>query len=286
MTIKVEPRLLYRAGEWSAIDAEQAGWTYLSFAVEQLEAEAQITLPSSEREIALVPLKGSFLVRAEGEQWRIGRRRSVFDGRGECLYLPRDTAVAIEALSDGELALCGAICERRREPVHVRVEDVEAETRGSGNATRQIATLIAPEFPAEKLLIVEVWTPGGNWSSYPPHKHDEERAGEAILEETYYFRTADQSGFALQRLYSPEREFDASWAVRDGDLLLVPWGYHTTCAAHGRDLYYLNVLAGPSPTRTLQAFFDPALDQTRESWAAMATDPRVPLVPGTGSLEP
>lgn len=277
-------RLIYRAGEWSRIEPEDAGWTYLSFAVKRLAEGDEINLPTSKQEVALVPLSGTLTVEADGERWNIGGRTSVFDGLGDCLYLPRDTTATVRASMAAEVALAGAVCEQRREPVHVKARDVPTECRGSGNATRQISTLIPPEFPAEKLLIVEVWTPGGNWSSYPPHKHDEERTGEAILEETYYFRTSDPSGFALQRLYSPERAFDASWTVMDGDLLLVPWGYHTTCAAHGRDLYYLNVLAGPAKERTLQAFFDPALEAIRESWPQMAPDSRVPLVSGTGSL--
>ena len=128
--------------------------------------------------------------------------------------------------------------------------------RGSGNATRQINHIIKPEFPAERLLVVEVFTPSGNWSSYPPHKHDEDNPpGEVVLEETYYFRT--EAGFAVQRLYSPRHGLDLTETVRDGDLMLVPYGYHTTAAAHGYDLYYLNALAGDR--RSMASADDPGL---------------------------
>jgi 5-deoxy-glucuronate isomerase len=159
----------------------------------------------------------------------------------------------------------------------VRPEEVEIEVRGAGNATRQINHIVTPEFPAERLLVVEVFTPAGNWSSYPPHKHDEDRPpGEVVLEETYYYRTARPEAFAVQRLYSPRHGADVTVTVRDGDLMLVPWGYHTTAAAHGYDLYYLNALAGDR--RSMAAADDPELAWVRPSWETMEKDPRVPLV--------
>jgi 5-deoxy-glucuronate isomerase len=158
--------------------------------------------------------------------------------------------------------------------VLVRPEDVEIEVRGAGNATRQINHIVKPEFPAERLLVVEVFTPAGNWSSYPPHKHDEDHPpGEVVLEETYYFRT---DGWAVQRLYSPRHDLDLTETVRDGDLMLVPYGYHTTAAAHGYDLYYLNALAGDR--RSMAAADDPDLAWIRGAWAELEPDPRVPLV--------
>jgi 5-deoxy-glucuronate isomerase len=161
--------------------------------------------------------------------------------------------------------------------VLVRPEDVELEVRGAGNATRQINHIVKPEFPAERLLVVEVFTPSGNWSSYPPHKHDEDGPpGEVVLEETYYYRTARPEAFAFQRLYSPRHDVDVTVTVRDGDLMLVPWGYHTTAAAHGYDLYYLNALAGDR--RSMAASDDPDLAWIRSAWDAIEPDPRVPLV--------
>ena len=190
-----------------------------------------------------------------GRRWELGGRESVFDGMPWALYLPRDTRLPRRA-PEGEVAICGARCETRRVPVLIRPEDVEVEVRGAGNATRQINHIVKPEFPAERLLVVEVFTPSGNWSSYPPHKHDEDQPpGEVVLEEIYYFRTATPEAFAVQRLYSPRHGLDVTETVRDGDLMLVPYGYHTTAAAHGYDLYYLNALAGDR--RSMAAADDP-----------------------------
>jgi 5-deoxy-glucuronate isomerase len=261
--------LLLRAGTWEQVTPESAGWKYLHFGLRSGSFASQ----TGGGEIALVPLSGRVRVEAEGESWELGGRVSVFSGMPWALYLPRETAYSVEA--EGEVAICGALCERRRDPVLVRPEDVEIEVRGAGNATRQINHILKPEFPAERLLVVEVFTPSGNWSSYPPHKHDEDNApGEVILEETYYFRT---DAFAVQKLYSPRHGLDVTETVRDGDLMLVPYGYHTTAAAHGYDLYYLNALAGDR--RSMAAADDPELAWIRGAWAGLEPDPRVPLVP-------
>ena len=191
------------------------------------------------------------------------------------LYLPRETSYRVEG--DAELAVCGALCERRREPVSIRPEDVEIEVRGAGNATRQINHIVKPEFPAERLLVVEVFTPSGNWSSYPPHKHDEDRPPDEVkLEEVYYYRTPAEPAFAFQRLYSPQRGVDETWTVRGGDVVLVPYGYHPFTAAPGYDFYYLNALAGDH--HSMANTDDPALAWIRDTWAELPRDPRVPLV--------
>jgi 5-deoxy-glucuronate isomerase len=177
------------------------------------------------------------------------------------------------------VAVCGARADERFEPRAIPPEDVEIEVRGSGNATRQINHIIKPQFPAQRLLVVEVFTPAGNWSSYPPHKHDEDRPpDEVVLEEVYYYRTALEpaGAFAVQRLYSPQHGIDLTETVRDGDLMLVPHGYHTTCAAHGYDLYYLNGLAGDR--RSMAAADDPSLAWVRSAWSGLEPDRRVPLV--------
>ena len=261
---------LLRAGDWEQVTPESAGWRYLFFGVRQ----GSFTAETGDAEIALVPLGGRCRVEADGAQWELGGRDSVFEGMPWALYLPRDTAYRVEGIGALEVAICGARCERRREPVLVRPEDVEIEVRGAGNATRQINHTLKPEFPAERLLVVEVFTPSGNWSSYPPHKHDEDDPpGEVVLEETYYFKT---DAFAVQKLYSPRHGLDVTETVRDGDLMLVPYGYHTTAAAHGYDLSYLNALAGDR--RSMASADDPDLHWTRGAWATMKADPRVPLV--------
>jgi 5-deoxy-glucuronate isomerase len=263
--------LLLRAGAWEQVTPESAGWSHLGFGVRAGSFESE----TGEFEIALVPLAGRFRVESDGASWELGGREHVFAGMPWALYLPRDSGYRVEGT--GELAICGARCTERREPVLVEPSDVEIEVRGSGNATRQINHLLKPEFPAERLLVVEVYTPSGNWSSYPPHKHDEDRPpGEVVLEETYYFRTSASDAFAVQRLYSPRHGLDLTETVRDGDLLLVPYGYHTTAAAHGYDLYYLNALAGDR--RSMAAADDPALAWIREAWGTLTPDPRVPLV--------
>jgi 5-deoxy-glucuronate isomerase len=263
--------LLLRDGTWQNVTPETAGWQYLSFGVRT----GSFTEESGEFELALVPLSGRFEVSCGGDSWWIGGREHVFAGMPSALYLPRDSSFRVDGA--GELAICGARCEHRREPRLVEPDDVEVEVRGAGNATRQINHLLKPEFPAERLLVVEVFTPSGNWSSYPPHKHDEDRPpGEVVLEETYYFRTPAAEAFGVQRLYSPRHSLDLTETVRDGDVLLVPYGYHTTAAAHGYDLYYLNALAGDR--RSMAAADDPELAWIREAWDDLEPDARVPLV--------
>ncbi|MGI9111691.1 MAG: 5-deoxy-glucuronate isomerase [Gaiellaceae bacterium] len=259
--------LLLKRDAWDSVTPASAGWSQLSFRV----ATGRLEGASGDEELCLVPLGGACRVEPRARRGSSGARR-VFDGMPWALYLPRDTGYALETA--GDVAICGARCERRHEPVLIRPEDVAIEVRGAGNATRQINHILPPEFPAERLLVVEVFTPAGNWSSYPPHKHDKDApAGEVVLEETYYYRT---DGFALQRLYCPERDVDLTETVRDGDLMLVPWGYHATCAAHGYDLYYLNALAGRR--RSMAASDDPELAWVRSSWESVEPDPRVPLV--------
>jgi 5-deoxy-glucuronate isomerase len=153
--------------------------------------------------------------------------------------------------------------------------DVRVEVRGAGNATRQINHIITPDFPADRLEVVEVYTPSGNWSSWPPHKHDtDDMPREAILEEVYHYRFRRPEAWGVQRLYGGSVE--GLWAVRDAETVIVRDGYHPFVATHGDDAYYLNALAGDH--RTMACSFDPVLDHVRDEWASMAPDPRVPLV--------
>jgi 5-deoxy-glucuronate isomerase len=272
------PKILTKG--WDPIQPADAGWTYISFAVHTLLAGGTLALPADGQERALVPLSGIAEVEADGRSWRFGGRVSVFDGLGWCLYVPLDTAVTLTAVSDLEIAVAAAPAKTRYAVALVGPDDIDIELRGGGNASRQVGSLMLPDFAADRLHVIEVWTPGGNWSSFPPHKHERDQNGEAQLEETYYYRLRDpDNGWAVQRVYSPEREFDLVQTVRDGDLLIIPWGYHTTVAAHGHDLYYLNILAGPAPTRTLQAYQDPCLKDTQDAWAAVGIDDRLPFVP-------
>jgi 5-deoxy-glucuronate isomerase len=271
--------LLLRHDEFDVVDPVSAAWRYLSFRVEHLRDGEQVSRRTGDEEIALVPLGGRCAVESGGERWELGERATVFEGMPWALYLPRDTEYTLSALGDVEVAVPGALADERFEPRLVTPSDVEIEVRGSGNATRQINHILKPEFPAQRLLVVEVFTPAGNWSSYPPHKHDEDHPpGEVVLEEIYYFRTQSEppGAFAVQRLYSPQHGTDLTETVRDGDIMLVPHGYHTTAAAHGYDLYYLNGLAGDR--RSMASADDPALAWIRPAWANLEPDPRVPLV--------
>jgi 5-deoxy-glucuronate isomerase len=271
--------LLLRDGEWDVVDPGSAGWRYLSFRVDRLRDGENVTRNTGGEEIALVPLGGRCAVDTGGERHELGGRASVFDGMPWALYLPRDTEYTMTALGDVEVAVSGALADERLEPRLVTPKDVEIEVRGSGNATRQINHILKPEFPAQRLLVVEVFTPAGNWSSYPPHKHDvDDPPGEVVLEEVYYYRTQSEppGAFAVQRLYSPQHGTDVTETVRDGDIMLVPHGYHTTAAAHGYDLYYLNGLAGDR--RSMASADDPELAWIRPAWADLEPDPRVPLV--------
>jgi 5-deoxy-glucuronate isomerase len=146
-------------------------------------------------------------------------------------------------------------------------DDIDVEIRGAGNAARQINHIIKPDFPAHRLLVVEVFTPSGNWSSFPPHKHDvSQMPVESDLEEIYYYRIQPDDGFGLQRLYTADGSFDHAWVIKDGDLLLVHEGYHAFVVAHGYTGYYLNILAGDEEVRTMQPSDDRAYAWVRGTW--------------------
>jgi 5-deoxy-glucuronate isomerase len=250
------------------------------FEVRQLRAGERLTVGGDAIEWGIVPLAGRARVECGGDTTALGGRASVFEARGDCFYLPAERRASVHAETDLQLALCGALAagsgSGRPQPIGAASRDIEL--RGSGNASRQVHALIGPDFPAHRLHVIEVWTPGGNWSSYPPHKHDEEGVDETVLDETYYFRTRQPEGFALQRLYSEPHALDLTTVVRDGDLLRIPFGFHTTCAGHGFDLYYLNVLAGPQRERSLAAREDPCFAGIRDAWTDTPMDPRLPLV--------
>jgi 5-deoxy-glucuronate isomerase len=250
-----------------SVDPEQAGWEFCSLAVLSLAAGATWTGSSGRDEIALVPLSGACRVESHGQTWEIGGRPGVVAEPTSSLYLPIDTEYAITATSPLEIAICGSRAEQPFQPKLIGANEVLIEIRGAGNAAREIRHIIKPDFPAQRLLVVEVITPSGNWSSYPPHKHDvQNMPAEADLEEIYYYRIDPPEGFALQRLYTADGRIDNAWTVRDGDLLLVPEGYHAFAVAHGYTGYYLNILAGADPVRTMQPVDDPVHGWTRTTW--------------------
>jgi 5-deoxy-glucuronate isomerase len=229
------------------VTPESAGWDYVGFEVFWLEEGQAVERQTGEEEVCLVLLSGLCNVSIEGEEWRdIGGRESVFDGPPCALYLPPGTAYRVEAVTGSELAVSSSPAEQGAAAQLILPEDIEVEVRGSGNMEREIRPILMEDRPAERLLVVEVVTPSGHWSSYPPHKHDrDDRPRETYLEETYYHRFRREGGFAFQRVYTEDRSLDETLTFHDGDVVLVPRGYHAVSAPPGYDLYYLNVMGGP-----------------------------------------
>ncbi len=263
------------------VTPESAGWGYSGLRVVTLAAGERHAFATGEDEVIVLPLAGSALVEVDGTSFALEGRESVFSGISDFVYAPRDARVEIAATGGGRFALPSARAANRLEARHVPASDVAVELRGAGRASRQVNNFCAPEaFGADRLIAVEVLTPAGNWSSYPPHKHDEERPGEeTALEEIYYFEVSGEGGLAYQRVYGsgPGREIDVLEEVGTGDVVLLPHGYHgPSMAAPGYDLYYLNVMAGPGE-RAWRFTDDPAHAWIRETWAGQEVDPRLPL---------
>jgi 5-deoxy-glucuronate isomerase len=229
------------------VTPESAGWEYVGFEVLRLDAGRTVERETGDEEVCLILLEGYCNVSAGDEAWTgIGGRDSVFEGPPYAVYLPPGTAYSVEADSYLELAVCSAPAENGVEAFLIRPEDIEVEVRGSGNAERQVHPILMAEGQAERLLVVEVITPNGHWSSYPPHKHDQDDLPEeSYLEETYFHKVQPPQGFAVQRVYTGDRSLDETVTVVDGDTVLVPRGYHAVSAPPGYDVFYLNVMAGP-----------------------------------------
>ena len=272
-----------------AFGPEQVGWRYLSYVVHPFGAGRHTILAAANEESCVVVQSGSDVTISDdgGGRWSLPGRESVFSDLPSALWVPDGRRLTVEIgrpPADGTAVVVVARAPRSdrdgvaNEPIAILPGDVAVETRGAGNATRQISHIIAPSFPADRLEVVEVYTPSGNWSSWPPHKHDvDDMPSEAVLEEIYHYRFRRPAAWAIQRVYRADRSRDAIFEVRDGEVVVVTDGYHPFAAAHGDDAYYLNALAGDR--RTMACSFDPDLDWVRATWAGMDTDPRVPLVP-------
>lgn len=249
------------------VTPESAGWTYVGLTIEQIAPGERWSITAELDEICIVPLRGSAIITSDQGEWTVSRPGTMFDGKPTCLYLPVGSSFTATSEGGAELAVTAARATEVYPPRLIEPDDIDVEIRGAGNAARQISHIVKPEFPADRLLVVEVFTPSGNWSSFPPHKHDVSRMPEeAILEEIYYYRINPDDGFALQRLYFADESFDHAWTIHDGDLLLVPQGYHAFAVAHGYTGYYLNILAGPEPVRTMQPADDPRYAWVRSTW--------------------
>jgi 5-deoxy-glucuronate isomerase len=262
---------------------EQAGWTYSGLRVLELPAAGSHRFQTGDDEQIVLPLSGSAVVECDGERFDLSGRQDVFSGITDFAYVPRDATVTISSANGGRFALPAARARRRLPPRYASASEVPVELRGAGACSRQVNNFCTPDsFAADRLIACEVLTPSGNWSSYPPHKHDEERPGEAALEEIYYFEVApgpSGPGIAYQRVYgTADRPVDLVAEVRNGDVVLIPHGWHgPSMAAPGYDLYYLNVMAGPGAERAWLICDDPDHAWVRESWRDQAVDPRLPL---------
>lgn len=246
-------------GNVLTITPESAGWSYIGLKVYRLRTGEKISKPTGQEEVCIVLLQGWANVRTDRMRFdRIGERMSLFEEIPPySVYVPWQDQYEIEALTDLEFAVCTAPGAEGREARLIPPGEVQVESRGSGNMLRRVHNILPEQKDAASLLVVEVFTPNGHWSSYPPHKHDEDNLPhESFLEEIYYHRTNPDSGFAFQRVYTDDRSIDEALTVASGDAVLVPRGYHPVSAAPGYDLYYLNVMAGP--VRTWKFHNDPA----------------------------
>jgi 5-deoxy-glucuronate isomerase len=228
------------------VTPESAGWSYVGFEPLRLRAGRPVERDTGNRECCAVVIAGRADVVSEHGEWRdLGARPTPFAGAPDAAYLPPGTSFTISG--EAEVGLCFAPAREGAEPRVLPASGVVPETRGHGAHERTIHPILMGGEEADSLLVCEVYTPPGHWSSYPPHKHDRDAMpDESLLEETYYFRIDPPQGFGLQRVYSDDRRLDETLSVRDRDTVLVPRGYHTVSAPPGYAVYYLNVMAGPT----------------------------------------
>ena len=264
------------------VTPESAGWGCSGPRILNLRPGEAHALSTGDSEFLVLPLTGSCTVTTDGTAFELAGRTGVFTSATDFAYLPRASEALISSADGGTFALPSARTERSSLSARYGPkEDVPVELRGAGACSRQVNNYCLPgTFDAEQLLVCEVLTPGGNWSSYPPHKHDEARPGqESELEEIYYFRIAGEDGFAYQRVYgTQDRPIDVLAEVRSGDTVLIPHGWHgPSIAAPGYDLYYLNVMAGPGQDRAWLICDDPAHGWVRETWRSQDVDDRLPF---------
>lgn len=262
------------------IDPKMAGWDRSSLRILELEPGGVHTLVTGDCEWIVLPLTGGCTVHTAGDTFELLGRESVFSGVSDFAYVPRDDRAQISSGAGGRFALAGAKCERRLPARYGPAPEVPVELRGSGTCSRQVNNFAAADtFVCDRLIAVEVLTPGGNWSSYPPHKHDEHVPGEECeLEEIYYFEV-EGGGLGYHRV-SPSHEggTDVLAEVADGDAVLIPDGWHgPSIAPPGRTLYYLNVMAGPGEERAWLIRDHPDHGWIRDIWRHEPVDARLPL---------
>jgi 5-deoxy-glucuronate isomerase len=264
-----------QSGKLIQFTRQSAAWEWMSFSARRLSAGETWECYYPGEETACVLLSGSCAASWAGGRKEIGGRTSVFDGLPYALYVSPGERASLTARSVIEIAECHVPSQKQFPSRVITPADVVVSLRGGGNASRQIVDIMPPDFPADRLIVVEVYTPGGNWSSYPPHKHDVHNPPtEVDLDEIYYYRMKQPAAFAHQRLYTPDGKRDQVVTTRDGDAVLVRDGYHPVVAGPGYDVYYLNFIAGSA--RAMAVTEDPNHLWIRSSWQEM--DKRLPLV--------
>ncbi len=288
-----------------AITPESAGWAYTGLRIVTLVPGVEQVVETGPAEVFVLPLAGGVRVTVTGSddaEFDLAGRTSVFTAVSDFAYAGRDSTLRLTSAAGAEIAIPSARCETRLPARYGPAADVPVEVRGAGQSSRQVTNFGVPSVwdHAEKLVCCELITPPGNWSSYPPHKHDASASCEVVNEEIYFYRiagpdqiTPDPQGFGLHRTYTGPEHADAGLAaldesieVRDRDAVLVPHGYHGPCvAAPGYPMYYLNVLAGPGAERSMAFCDDPAHTWLRDSWTGMPPDPRCPVTSATGRLD-
>ncbi len=235
-------------GKYQDITPKNADWNYVGFSAYDLKQDQTLALYDADNETCLVLLSGKASVQAGDTSFEgIGKRMDVFEHTPpHAVYAPNDCRIKVTALTDLEIAVCRAPGNGNHSARLIIPSDMSLETRGQATNTRHVCNILPEDHPADSLLVVEVRTPSGHWSSYPPHKHDQDNLPEeSYLEETYYHRLNPSQGFAFQRVYTEDGSLDETMAIHDKDVVLVPKGYHPVATAHGYDSYYLNVMAGP-----------------------------------------
>jgi len=264
------------------VTPESARWAECGLIVAEFTAPTDLTLETLDTEVMILPLAGEGSVRCDGREFELSQRASVFDGPADMVYV--GTGASYTLRGTGRFAICGARARRKLPNRRVPAADVAVELRGAGTCSRQVHNFgAAGTFEADSLIACEVITPGGNWSSYPAHKHDEDSPVESQLEEIYYFEIDsgpdNSNGFGFHRVYgTQDRPIDVLEEVRTGDVVLVPHGYHgPSVAAPGYHMYYLNVMAGSGRERAWKIVDDPAHAWLRSTWDGQQVDPRLPL---------
>jgi 5-deoxy-glucuronate isomerase len=265
-----------QSGELLNFSRTSVQWEWMSMSVRRFRPGEAYQAVMTGEEAVFVILGGRCIADWGSGPQPIGGRKNVFDGLPYSLYLPGGSNVKFVGDTVCEIAECRVPSNKKGQPRLITPNDVVSSFRGGGNVSRQIVDVIRPEFPADRLVVVEVYTPGGNWSSYPPHKHDVHNPpAEVDLDEIYYYRIdRPREGFALQQLYSADKSSASTIRAADGDAVLVRSGYHPVVAGPGYNVYYLNFLAGTS--RTMAVTEDANHVWVKSTWNEI--DPRLPLV--------